>query len=228
MTKKPLRIGLVGYGFMGRTHSNAFARVNQFFDLPYRPLLQAVCARDAAKVAAFAEQWGYGIGGDRLAQAGGAAGYRSDRYRQPQRYARGDRHRRGRRREDGALREAAGPQRRGIRAHGGGRGEGRRAEYGLVQLPARARRHAGQAVDRRGPPGQNLPLSGEVSAGLDHLGRPAAGRRGPLASGHKRGRQRRNRRSAGPLHRHRHVAERRHRPGDGHDRNLRQRTPAQR
>jgi predicted dehydrogenase len=55
MTKKPLRIGLVGYGFMGRTHSNAFAKVNQFFDLPYRPVLQAVCARDAAKVAAFAD-----------------------------------------------------------------------------------------------------------------------------------------------------------------------------
>jgi predicted dehydrogenase len=59
MSARPLRIGLVGYGFMGRTHSNAFARVNQFFDLPYRPVLQAVCARDAAKVAAFAEQWGY-------------------------------------------------------------------------------------------------------------------------------------------------------------------------
>jgi len=59
MTKKSLNIGLVGYGFMGRTHSNAFAKVNQFFDLPYRPVLQAVCARDAAKVAAFAEQWGY-------------------------------------------------------------------------------------------------------------------------------------------------------------------------
>ena len=25
--------GVVGYGFMGRTHSNAFAKVNQFFDL---------------------------------------------------------------------------------------------------------------------------------------------------------------------------------------------------
>jgi myo-inositol 2-dehydrogenase/D-chiro-inositol 1-dehydrogenase len=59
MTAKPLRIGLVGYGFMGRTHSNAFVSVNQFFDLPYRPVLQAVCARDAGEVAAFAGQWGY-------------------------------------------------------------------------------------------------------------------------------------------------------------------------
>jgi myo-inositol 2-dehydrogenase/D-chiro-inositol 1-dehydrogenase len=59
MTRKSLNVGLVGYGFMGRTHSNAFAKVNQFFDLPYRPVLRAVCARDAAKVSAFAEQWGY-------------------------------------------------------------------------------------------------------------------------------------------------------------------------
>jgi predicted dehydrogenase len=59
MTTKPLKIGLVGYGFMGRTHSNAFGKVNQFFDLAYRPVLKAVCARDAAKVGAFADQWGY-------------------------------------------------------------------------------------------------------------------------------------------------------------------------
>jgi predicted dehydrogenase len=59
MTKKPLRIGLVGYGFMGRTHSNAFVSVNQFFEVPYHPILQAVCGRDAGKVSAFAGQWGY-------------------------------------------------------------------------------------------------------------------------------------------------------------------------
>jgi predicted dehydrogenase len=56
---KPLNIGLIGYGFMGRAHSNAYAKVNHFFDLPYRPVLKAACARDAAKVKAFADQWGY-------------------------------------------------------------------------------------------------------------------------------------------------------------------------
>lgn len=56
---KPLRIGLVGYGFMGRTHSNAYRRVPNFFDLEYTPELKAVCARDAAKVKSFADQWGY-------------------------------------------------------------------------------------------------------------------------------------------------------------------------
>src|SRR6266540_2227636 len=56
---KKLNIGVVGYGFMGRTHSNAFSQVNHFFDVEYRPVLKAVCARDAAKVRPFAEQWGY-------------------------------------------------------------------------------------------------------------------------------------------------------------------------
>lgn len=56
---KPVRIGLVGYGFMGRTHSNAYRRVPNFFDTEYTPVLKAVCARDAAKVKGFADQWGY-------------------------------------------------------------------------------------------------------------------------------------------------------------------------
>jgi predicted dehydrogenase len=57
--KKPLNIGLIGYGFMGRTHSNAFRKVSNFFDLPYQPVLKAVCARDEAKAQGFAQQWGY-------------------------------------------------------------------------------------------------------------------------------------------------------------------------
>ena len=56
---KKLNVGLIGYGFMGRTHSNAFRKVSNFFDLEYQPVLKAVCARDAAKVQAFAAKWGY-------------------------------------------------------------------------------------------------------------------------------------------------------------------------
>jgi predicted dehydrogenase len=56
---KPLNIGLVGYGFMGRTHSNAFRKVNNFFDLDYKPVLKAVCARDPGKAADFAGKWGW-------------------------------------------------------------------------------------------------------------------------------------------------------------------------
>jgi predicted dehydrogenase len=56
---KKLNVGLIGYGFMGRTHSNAFRKVNNFFDLPYQPVLKAICARDGGKAKAFAARWGY-------------------------------------------------------------------------------------------------------------------------------------------------------------------------
>ena len=56
---KPLNIGMIGYGFMGRAHSNAYAKVSHFFDLEYKPVLKAVCARDAAKAQEFAAKWGY-------------------------------------------------------------------------------------------------------------------------------------------------------------------------
>ena len=56
---KNLNVGLIGYGFMGRAHSNAFRRVSNFFDLEYQPVLKAICARDEAKVKAFANKWGY-------------------------------------------------------------------------------------------------------------------------------------------------------------------------
>jgi predicted dehydrogenase len=59
MATKPLNIGMVGYGFMGRAHSNAYRRVANFFETGYQPVLKAACARNAGKLAAFAEQWGY-------------------------------------------------------------------------------------------------------------------------------------------------------------------------
>ena len=56
---KKLNVGLIGYGFMGRAHSNAFRKVGNFFDLEYQPVLKAVCARDSEKVKGFASRWGY-------------------------------------------------------------------------------------------------------------------------------------------------------------------------
>lgn len=59
-TKKILNIGLIGGGFMGRTHSNGYNRIRNFFpDLAYTPVLKAVCFRNETKLKAFAEQWGY-------------------------------------------------------------------------------------------------------------------------------------------------------------------------
>src|SRR5215813_12267325 len=59
MTKKQLNIGLIGYGFMGRAHSNAFLQAGRFFDLPYSPKLKAVCARNVERAKSFADNWGY-------------------------------------------------------------------------------------------------------------------------------------------------------------------------
>src|SRR4030081_504581 len=59
LTMTNLNIGMVGYGFMGRTHSNAFRSVSNFFELPYRPVLKTVCARNADRASAFAAQWGF-------------------------------------------------------------------------------------------------------------------------------------------------------------------------
>ena len=56
---KQLRVGMIGYGFMGRTHSNAYKRLNDFFPVEHRPVLKAVCARNAEKARAFADTWGY-------------------------------------------------------------------------------------------------------------------------------------------------------------------------
>lgn len=57
---KPLNIGMIGYGFMGRAHTNGYKRVGDFFpELQYRPVLKAACARNKEKIQAFADQWGY-------------------------------------------------------------------------------------------------------------------------------------------------------------------------
>jgi len=56
---KKLNIGVVGYGFMGRTHSNAFLKVANFFDVSYQPVLKTICARNAERANAFAAKWGY-------------------------------------------------------------------------------------------------------------------------------------------------------------------------
>lgn len=60
MAKEKLRIGMVGYGFMGRTHSNAFSQAPKFFDLSREPVLTAVAARNRERADAFAANWGYG------------------------------------------------------------------------------------------------------------------------------------------------------------------------
>jgi len=59
MSQKELRVGMIGYGFMGRAHSNAYKQVGQFFPSKHKVVLKAACARNAEQIKAFADQWGY-------------------------------------------------------------------------------------------------------------------------------------------------------------------------
>ena len=56
---KALNVGLVGCGFMGRAHSNAYRQVGQFFASPHKVVLKAVCARNGEAARSFADTWGY-------------------------------------------------------------------------------------------------------------------------------------------------------------------------
>ncbi|MBT3199057.1 MAG: Gfo/Idh/MocA family oxidoreductase [Phycisphaerales bacterium] len=56
---KPLNVGVIGCGFMGRTHSNAYSKVGHFFNLPYKPKLRVICALSEDEAKAFAEQWDF-------------------------------------------------------------------------------------------------------------------------------------------------------------------------
>ncbi|MGI9518058.1 MAG: Gfo/Idh/MocA family protein [Pirellulaceae bacterium] len=57
--QKQLNIGIIGYGFMGRAHSNAYRTVANFFDTEHQPVLRAACGRNEEAVKAFADKWGY-------------------------------------------------------------------------------------------------------------------------------------------------------------------------
>ncbi|OEJ54317.1 Gfo/Idh/MocA family protein [Streptomyces agglomeratus] len=55
-----LGVGMVGYAFMGAAHSQGWRTAGRVFDLPVRPVLAAVCGRDAAAVRAAADKHGWG------------------------------------------------------------------------------------------------------------------------------------------------------------------------
>src|SRR3954464_14360020 len=54
-----LRVGLVGYAFMGAAHSQAWRTAPHFFDLPLRPRLTVLAGRDAGRVAEAAARLGW-------------------------------------------------------------------------------------------------------------------------------------------------------------------------
>ncbi|MFK0008741.1 Gfo/Idh/MocA family protein [Paenarthrobacter sp. NPDC090520] len=56
---KPLRVGMVGYAFMGAAHSHAWRTAPRFFDLPLAPQLTAVAGRNEDGVRAAATKYGW-------------------------------------------------------------------------------------------------------------------------------------------------------------------------
>ena len=59
MATKEVGIGLIGYAFMGKTHSNAYRQVSRFFDPEVKPVLRAICGRNEANVKKAADSFGW-------------------------------------------------------------------------------------------------------------------------------------------------------------------------
>jgi len=59
MSRKLLNVGMIGSGFIGKVHSNAFRQVGHFFDTPYDVRCKVICGRNRAKLEQAASQWGW-------------------------------------------------------------------------------------------------------------------------------------------------------------------------
>jgi len=59
VAERKLRIGLIGYNFMGKAHSQAWRNAPLYFDVAAKPVLQVVCGRSEDRVREFANRWGW-------------------------------------------------------------------------------------------------------------------------------------------------------------------------
>ncbi|WP_208837090.1 Gfo/Idh/MocA family protein [Paenibacillus cellulositrophicus] len=57
--KRKIRVGMIGYKFMGKAHSHAYRDLPFFFDLDVEPVLQTLVGRDAEAVKTAAEKLGW-------------------------------------------------------------------------------------------------------------------------------------------------------------------------
>ena len=57
--KDQINVALIGQGFMGRTHSNAWGQVSKFFKVPVKPVMHTVFGQAQENPAAYAAQWGW-------------------------------------------------------------------------------------------------------------------------------------------------------------------------
>ncbi|MET0253389.1 MAG: Gfo/Idh/MocA family oxidoreductase, partial [Terrimicrobiaceae bacterium] len=59
MARRSLNVGMIGYNFMGKAHSNAWRQAPKFFDLPADVVLHTICGRSPKNVEAAREQLGW-------------------------------------------------------------------------------------------------------------------------------------------------------------------------
>jgi len=57
--KRKLNVGMIGYNFMGKAHSNAWRQAGKFFDLPAEIELKTICGRTESSVEAARKQLGW-------------------------------------------------------------------------------------------------------------------------------------------------------------------------
>ncbi len=54
-----INVALIGQGFMGRSHSNAWGQVRKFFPVPLMPVMHTVFGQEAENPQMFADNWGW-------------------------------------------------------------------------------------------------------------------------------------------------------------------------
>ena len=206
---KTMNVGIVGYKFMGKAHSNAWKKAPQFFDMDVKPVLKVACGRHQDVSEGFCRAVGLGTDGDGLEEDGPPRrrGHRGHQ-RAPVPALR-DRHGGRPGGQAHLLREAPGhgPE-AGARDVRAGGEEGHHALH-QPQLPPLPGGPPCTEADRRRQDRPDLPLARRLPAGLDHrpelpsdvasaegvrglrsAGRPELAQRGPGAlpgRGHQAG-----------------------------------------
>jgi predicted dehydrogenase len=56
---KTMNVGIIGYKFMGKAHSNAWSRAHQFFPMDIKPIMKVACGRHEKGLKEFAKNWGW-------------------------------------------------------------------------------------------------------------------------------------------------------------------------
>ena len=201
-----INVALIGQGFMGRTHSNAWGQVAKFFKPPLAARHAHGLRAEGGESPELRRQLGLATCLHRLGSGGPLAGDRTGRRGDAQLHARPGGPGGHRRRQAVCLREA--DRRLAGRRPRDGRGgqEGQGQDLRLVQLSPLPGGGAGPSTGQDGQAWRNSPRAGNLLAGLGRRRGAAA-----VAVRQEPGRLRRPRRSERPHRRHDPL---RHRPGD--------------